>query len=501
MTKKLIATIMVFALVFSGILYVSAEGSMPTSLEKPEDIAIRSEGASQFNLRWTNPGSIIKIVKDIEDEEYDAALSYLIDWKLNNGSWNIAIPSSNPSWDGNVHGYFSGNMPNIMFDDRNTAEAIIITWYLGSPFDGTSTYDLEKDTYYFRVRYLLEPDAEGLQPVYSPYSEELAIGKDATLAATITKLDAPQDLRVEVKKDSGDKPYFRLDWVIPESITLANKQLPVYHFIDFKAGNGKWLSESTQWDGMPGAASNLLASGDTLNPVEKNLVDKVVIEENIYYFRVAYACEPPTGNPVISAYSNIASTKMQAYSDASAWAKPELDEADKNGLVPDSLKGADMTKPISREEFAELAVKLYEKTTDKTAEEASPNPFTDTKNPEILKALNLGITTGTSATTFTPKERINREQVASMLSRAIRIMVPEADFKTEGAPTFTDQKDISSWALEHVKYMSKLEIIKGTNGRFMPKAVTAAEIASGYANTTREQAIAMSLRTFNKFGK
>lgn len=500
MAKRLLAIIMVFALVFSGMFYVFAEGIMPTSLEKPQDIAIRSEDASQFNLRWTNPESIIKIVKDIEDEEYDADLTYLVDWKINDGSWNVAIPSSHPNWDGNVHGYFSGNMPNVMFDERSVAETLIITWYLGSPFDGTSTYDIINDTYYFRVRYLLEPDGTELEPIYSPYSEVAVIGKNAA-STTITKLDAPQSLKVEVKKDSGDKPYFQLDWVIPESITAANKQLPVYHFIDFKVGNGKWLSETTKWDGMPGAVANLLASSDTLNPVEKNLVDKVVIEENVYYFRVAYVCEPPMGNPVISAYSNIASTKMQAYSDASAWAKPELDEADKNGLIPDSLKGADMTKPITREEFAELAVKLYEKTTGKIAEESSHNPFIDTKNPEILKALNLGITTGTSATTFTPKERINREQVASMLSRAIRIMVPGADFSTAGAPTFTDQKNISSWALEHVKYMSKLEIIKGTDGKFMPKAVTTAEVASGYANTTREQAVAMSVRTFNRFGK
>lgn len=500
MAKKYLVFIMVFALILSCILYVSAEGTAPISLEKPQDVGIRSEGASQLNLRWTNPESIIKIVKDIEDGEYKAELSYLVDWKKNDGNWNIAIPSSDPNWEGNVHGYFSGNMPNVMTDERNVAETIIITWYLDPALDGTSTYDLINDTYYFRVRYILEPDADELEPIYSPYSEVAVIGKNA-ISTTITKLDAPQDLKVEIKKDSSDKPYFQLDWVIPESITQANKELPVYHFIDFKVGNGKWLSETTKWDGMPGAVANLLVSSDTLKPVEENLVDKIVIEENIYYFRVAYVCEPPVGNPVISAYSNIASTKIAAYSDASTWAKPEIDEADKNGLIPDSLKGADMTKPITREEFAELTVKLYEKTTGKIAQEISQNPFTDTKNPEILKALNLGITTGTSATTFDPKNLINREQVASMLSRAIRIMVPGADFSTTGAPTFTDQKDISSWALEHVKYMSKLEIIKGTNGKFMPKAVTSAEIASGYANTTREQAVAMSLRTFNKFGK
>ncbi|MDD4833992.1 MAG: S-layer homology domain-containing protein [Lutispora sp.] len=500
MLKRFSAIIMVFVLVFSGILYVSAESTLPTSLEKPQDIAIRSEGASQLSLRWTNPESIIKIVKDIEDGEYDAALSYLVDWKKNDGSWNIAIPSSHPNWEGNVHGYFSGNMPNVMTDERNVAETIIITWYMDPSLDGSSTYDLENDTYHFRVRYLLEPHADEMKAIYSPYSEVAVIGKNA-ISTTITKLDAPQDLKVGIKKDSSDKPYFQLDWVIPESITQANKQLPVYHFIDFKVGNGKWLSETTKWDGMPGAVANLLTSSDTLNPVEKNLVDKVVIEENIYYFRVAFVCEPPMGNPVISPYSNIASTKIAAYSDASSWAKPEIDEADKNGLIPDSLKGADMTKPITREEFAELTVKLYERTTGKTVLEVSSNPFTDTKNPEILKAYGLGITTGTSATTFTPKNQINREQVASMLSRAIRIMVPGADFSTAGAPTFTDEKNISSWALEHVKYMSKLEIIKGAVGKFMPKAVTSAEIASGYANTTREQAIAMSLRTFNKFGK
>lgn len=147
-----------------------------------------------------------------------------------------------------------------------------------------------------------------------------------------------------------------------------------------------------------------------------------------------------------------------------------------------------MTKPITREEFAELVVKLYEITTGTKAQVESPNPFTDTTNPEILKAFKLGITTGTSKTTFTPKALTNREQVASMLSRAIKKMVPEDDFSTEGAPVFTDQNDISSWALEHVSYIAKLGIIKGADGKFLP-----------LSSTTREQAIAMSLRTFNRF--
>jgi hypothetical protein len=182
----------------------------------------------------------------------------------------------------------------------------------------------------------------------------------------------------------------------------------------------------------------------------------------------------------------------------SAWASGEIEKAEALGLIPDSLKKADLTKPITREEFAELAVKLYEKTTGKAAAAASPNPFKDTTNPQILKAFKLGITTGVTSTTFAPKELTNREQVAAMLSRAIRVMAPGGDFSTAGAPAFTDKKDISSWALEHVLFMARLEVIKGTDGKFMPKATTTAQKASGYATTTREQAIAMGVRSYEK---
>jgi hypothetical protein len=75
-------------------------------------------------------------------------------------------------------------------------------------------------------------------------------------------------------------------------------------------------------------------------------------------------------------------------------------------------------------------------------------------------------------------------------------MAPEGDYSSAGAPTFADQKDISDWALESVLVISKLGIIRGADGKFMPKAVTTAQQAAGYANTTREQAILMSLRTY-----
>jgi hypothetical protein len=190
---------------------------------------------------------------------------------------------------------------------------------------------------------------------------------------------------------------------------------------------------------------------------------------------------------------------MPAYSAVSKWARAELDKADSFGLIPGILEGADMTKPITREEFAELSLALYEKTNGMEVAAASANPFKDTTNSEVLKAFNLGIVQGISANTFAPKEVTNREQVATMLSRTIRIMVPSGDFSTTGAPIFSDQKNISDWAKEHVLYMAKMGIVNGAEGKFMPKAVTTAEKASGYATATREQALAMSVRIYEKY--
>ncbi len=185
------------------------------------------------------------------------------------------------------------------------------------------------------------------------------------------------------------------------------------------------------------------------------------------------------------------------YGPASDWAIAELDQAAAAGLIPEILRGKDMRVSISREEFAELAVQLYEGTTGKTILVLNANPFTDTANYQILKAYQLGITAGTSETTFEPNTRITREQCATMLYRAIKAIAPNADYSTTGIPDFPDQAQIASWAVEGTKYMSKLGIILGdTRGYFMPKPLNAAHEASGYGMASREAAVLMAVRTF-----
>ena len=194
--------------------------------------------------------------------------------------------------------------------------------------------------------------------------------------------------------------------------------------------------------------------------------------------------------------------------EASAWAQGYLQQADELGLIPEVLEGADMSKPITRLEFAAVAVKTYEAIAGTAALPAITNPFTDTDYIEVLKAYNLGVTNGTSATTFSPDVLLNREQMATMLTRVFQRSTvpgwpennPPLEY-TKPAP-FADDKDISDWAKDCVYFMAANGIIAGVgNNTFAPKAVTTEQQAQGYAQATREQALTIAVRMVENFGK
>ena len=329
---------------------------------------------------------------------------------------------------------------------------------------------------------------------------------------------APQNLTAELKEWEDGRPYFALKWTNPQSIWelgqygVENGQWGAEYQIDMKVGNGQWLYDmgeslfgnALSYDEELDEPENYVTDDVTCDPMDFGVDGIVDIKANVYHIRVRYAYLVGQGEEeeyyIYSPFSNVATIGTEAfYKEASDWAKSELQKANELGLIPDILKGADMTKPITREEFAELAVVLYERVTDGKSEPVSPNPFTDTANSQILKAYNLGITSGTSQTTFSPNVLINREQCAAMLFRAIKAIHPQGNFGVADVKDFPDQKDISDWAVEATKYMSKMGIITGdAQGNFMPKAVTPALEAAGYGMATREQAIALSVRTYEK---
>lgn len=193
-----------------------------------------------------------------------------------------------------------------------------------------------------------------------------------------------------------------------------------------------------------------------------------------------------------------------AWSDASTWATEELEKAERMGLIPDSLYGQDMTKPITRAEFAAVAVKVYENLSGDVAKPVLNNPFTDTKDPEVLKAYNVNLVAGVSADRFEPNALLNREQAATILTRTFKkstidgwTLATDDQFKLNYTmpAKFADDDKISSWAKDSVYFMAANGIITGTgNNKFSPRATTSEEEARYYASATREQALVIAVR-------
>lgn len=503
MLKKLFSLFLCLMLIVPTVVFAD-EGDMPV-LEKPAGLVVRHNESNDLILRLTHPDSIMEYMNN---NEY--VIHYELDFKINDGPWKF-----DNNWDGvflreGLIGYYENTygkmlvahlLNNYNHDGGNSVDIMVFPWNLDLDVDA---FDLKNNSYSFRFRYAYEYSVQdpatgewGYRVITSPYSEVATIGKGQE-ASLPDSLEAPSNLRGVLKNRDDGRPYFFLTLDIPKSIEDAYKVTSIWTKFDWKTGNGKWATESGE---LPFEESYMMLSGSVeIDPIDEGRWGEIDIKENTYYFRAYFEMQKPDGSILRSPFSNVVEIGTpKFYSNANDWAQPELQKAYDEGLIPDILLGADMTKPVTREEFCEIAVLLYEKSTGESVRPVSPNPFTDTSNPQILKAYKLGITKGTSENTFSPNKSITRQECATMLYRAIRAIVPDADYSVAGVPDFPDQKDIDSWAVEATKYMFKLGIIKGNDkGYFMPKATTSAEEAAGYGTATREAAILMSVRTSEK---
>jgi hypothetical protein len=254
-----------------------------------------------------------------------------------------------------------------------------------------------------------------------------------------------------------------------------------------------WKDNSSNEDGF--TVERKLAGGSYkyLNGTSSgmtSLVDNSVVSGSSYVYRVK-AINILLGD---STYSNEAAVIGESvvplgtvdFSSASSWAVPEIQKAIDYKLTTDKVL-IDFTKKITREEFCEIAVKLYEAISGKTAV-VDVNPFIDTTNTEILKAYKLGIVKGMSANTFAPGSSITRQEISVMLLRALKAAEPGASYSIVGAPALADENQIATWAFEAVKYMNKEGIMNGVGeNRIDP-----------LGNTTKEQAIALLKRLYEK---
>jgi hypothetical protein len=195
-------------------------------------------------------------------------------------------------------------------------------------------------------------------------------------------------------------------------------------------------------------------------------------------------------NPPEIPNGEMPNTRPNKWRNASSWAEKELTKADEKQLIPELLVGADYTESITREEFAHIIIKLYEAISGKKVSELKDNPFTDTNDSEVLKAYSLGITNGTTKTTFSPKNLITREEMATMMTRAL----DKAGISTSqnnNSKKFDDDNDMHDWGKTAIYFMSSNDIIQGVgNNKFNVKG-----------NASKEQALLISERSLERFVK
>jgi len=321
---------------------------------------------------------------------------------------------------------------------------------------------------------------------------------------------APIISKLEIHNDNENNVWLEVTVQTPSNVRNAidyfeNHELGLNQagyigniMLQYSIDGGEWEESGMNY------SPNYDQNDDNWNGIfETEYISELHVDSNVKA-RAYFSGATADGTPRVSDFSNELVLNEKADFQASTWAQNELAEANKLNLIPDSLKNGDLTKSITREEFAEVSVKAYEALTGNKSTPVANNPFSDTNNIEVLKAYNLGITTGTSATTFEPNALLNREQAATMLTRTYKkatidgwTIADDSKFPLEytKSNTFADDKDISSWAKDSVYFMNANGIINGVgDNKFAPKNTTSAEEAVGYANATREQAIIIATR-------
>lgn len=170
----------------------------------------------------------------------------------------------------------------------------------------------------------------------------------------------------------------------------------------------------------------------------------------------------------------------------SNWAKSDVESAIKHNLTTEQVT-INYQNYITREEFCEVVMKLYDALGGKTISNTS-NPFTDTNNKEVIRAYQAKIVSGTSKTRFSPNSNLTREQLCVMIIGALDAVGVDYSSSMNYQKNYSDIDDLSSWSKSAVRVLNGYKIFNGTNKGLEPRGTV-----------TKEVAIVLLERTFNKF--
>lgn len=217
-----------------------------------------------------------------------------------------------------------------------------------------------------------------------------------------------------------------------------------------------------------------------IDPLENRSIIVKKLDNGVWTLLKAYRPEYRPSNEEVEAYIN-----------PSDWAIDEVNKADEAGLIPEMSFDPEWGAVMTREQFAQLVVNYVEKATGKTLD-APETAFTDCEDTAVAKAYGIGVVDGVSDTEFNPYGLLTREQLATMLWRAINYVEKEAEkeiLTTDGTlDAFADKDAVSDWAKDAVTELNANAIMQGmSDTELSPKSLC-----------TVEQSILLVYRTYIK---
>ncbi|MDO4482261.1 MAG: S-layer homology domain-containing protein [Bacillota bacterium] len=495
MNRKRVSALLTAALVFLAVIIFTSPSAQAYENLSPKALNLytvsdteNADSIPGLHLSFSNDTALFRktagIIKELEEKGYTyTGLSLQVQLKTDDESWKT---------------YKTGYFGSIEADD--TVSDIII-----SDMSGTN---LSEHTVYAKIRYAWTYEGGAY---YGTWSEAAAAGKNASAAVVPEKLSyAPSFTDVSLDFSEDEYPQFNITFdALPEdavsNMTNPKGTLMLNVMI---SENGKEF-RNIRFQQVSNIKSGQVLQCSILDPEKGYESGTVTMKARFEWYTggtTYYGTKTPD---VVSPWSVEKTENVELWSKASGWAEGELKKAEVSGLIPVTLMGNDLTKSITRAEFAATAVKTYEKLSGKTAVPVSESPFTDCSDEDVLKAYALGIVNGISADSFAPNEYLNREQAAVMMTRVYKIInIKDWSLETDGdfsleytAPEkFMDDPLISAYAKDSVYFMASNGVINGIgNNLFAPKNTTQTEKKKGYANATRQQSILIAVRMTEAF--
>ena len=315
-------------------------------------------------------------------------------------------------------------------------------------------------------------------------STNIVYGANEENGSISSELGSPLYLTLEVVENK-----FLIGWKNPTDIF---SKYSIDYQVDFKLGRGQWISTDTELISRR-LINNLEGkSSIVFDPVAEGIItEDIDLGNNTYSFRIRYRQSSINNGVNKYTYGSFSSPVILGlqpyYQNASKWAFEELDKAVEYNMISDKIR-EDMKADITREEFGEVVVKLYELQAGETINYEGQS-FNDTMNPEVLKAAKLGIVKGVGKGQFIPNNPVTRQEIAVMLKRTLALLHPNMDFAYGKNIVPTTESNIAEWAIHEVNFMRDQGILKGDDkGLINP-----------IGHTTREQAVILTLRTHEKF--